>query len=86
MRMFRPAGYPARRSVASWVFDVLVTLVAAVSAVGSAVHDNPHPQIAVTVVLGLSALPLLVRRIWPVPVFGAWSHRSWRTPRSTAWP
>ena len=70
MRMFRPAGYPARRSAASWVFDVAVTLVAAVSAVGSAVHDNPHPQIAVTVVLGLSALPILVRRIWPVPVFG----------------
>jgi signal transduction histidine kinase len=70
MRMFRPAGYPARRSAASWVFDVLVTLVAAVSAVGSAVHDNPHPQLAVTVVLGLSALPLLVRRFWPAPVFG----------------
>jgi signal transduction histidine kinase len=70
MRMFRPAGYPARRSAGSWVFDVLVTLVAAVSAGPSTVHDNPHPQIAVTVVLGLSALPLLARRIWPVPVFG----------------
>jgi signal transduction histidine kinase len=68
--MFRPAGYPARRSAGSWVFDVLVTLVAAVSAGPSTVHDNPHAQIAVTVVLGLSALPLLARRIWPVPVFG----------------
>jgi hypothetical protein len=68
--MFRPAGYPAHRSAGSWVFDVLVTLVAAVSAGPSTVHDSPHPQIAVTVVLGLSALPLLVRRIWPVPVFG----------------
>jgi signal transduction histidine kinase len=68
--MFRPAGYPARRSAGRWVFDVLVTLVAAVSAGPSTVHDTPHPQIAVTVVLGLSALPLLVRRIWPVPVFG----------------
>jgi signal transduction histidine kinase len=70
MRMFRPAGYPARRSAGRWVFDVLVTLVAAVSAGPSTVHDNPHAQIAVTVVLGLSALPLLARRIWPVPVFG----------------
>jgi signal transduction histidine kinase len=68
--MFRPAGYPARRSAGRWVFDVLVTLVAAVSAGPSTVHDNPHAQIAVTVVLGLSALPLLARRIWPVPVFG----------------
>ncbi len=70
MRMFRPAGYPVRRSAGRWVFDVLVTLVAAVSAGPSTVHDNPHAQIAVTLVLGLSALPLLVRRIWPVPVFG----------------
>jgi signal transduction histidine kinase len=70
MRMLRPAEYPANRSAVSWVFDVLVTLVAALSAVGSAVHDNPHPQRAAVVVLALAAAPLLVRRIWPIPVFG----------------
>jgi signal transduction histidine kinase len=63
---------------------VLVTLVAAVSAFGSSVHDNPHPQRAAVVVLAVAAVPLLVRRIWPIPVFavvlalnagaGLWGH------------
>jgi signal transduction histidine kinase len=69
MGMLRPAGYPANRPAGRWVFDVLVTLVAAVSAVGSSVHDTPHPQRAAVVVLALAAVPLLVRRIWPIPVF-----------------
>jgi signal transduction histidine kinase len=70
MRMLRPTGYPADRSAARWVFDVLVTLVAAASAVPSSFHDNHHPQAAAVVVLALAAAPLVVRRIWPVPVFG----------------
>src|SRR5712691_11503569 len=70
MRMLRPAGYPADRSAARWVFDVLVTLVAAASAVPSSFHDNHHLQTAAVVVLALAAAPLVVRRIWPVPVFG----------------
>ena len=84
MRMLRPAGYPASRSAGRWVSDVLVTLVAAVSAFGSSVHDNPHPQRAAVVVLAVAAVPLLVRRIWPIPVFavalalnagaGLWGH------------
>ena len=84
MRMLRPAGYPATRSAARWVFDVLVTLVAVASAVPASVHDNPRPQVAAVVVLALAAAPLLVRRLWPVPVFavvlalnagtGLWGH------------
>ncbi|MDX6338789.1 MAG: hypothetical protein QOG05_6129 [Streptosporangiaceae bacterium] len=70
MRMHRPAGYPANRSAGRWVFDVLLTLAAAVTAVGSAVHDTPHPQRAAVALLVLAAAPLVVRRIWPVPVFG----------------
>ena len=46
MRMLRPAGYPAHRSAASWVFDVLVTLLAVVAAGPSSIHDNPRPQVA----------------------------------------
>jgi signal transduction histidine kinase len=70
MRMLRPAGYPAHRSAASWVFDVLVTLLALVAAGPSSIHDNPRPQVAAIVLLALSAVPLVVRRLWPVPVFG----------------
>jgi signal transduction histidine kinase len=68
--MLRPAGYPAHRSAASWVFDVLVTLLALVAAGPSSIHDNPRPQVAAIVLLALSAVPLVVRRLWPVPVFG----------------
>jgi signal transduction histidine kinase len=71
MRMLRPAGYPANRAAGRWVFDVLVTLLAAASALPNLFHDDPHrPGVAVFVVLALMVAPLLVRRIWPVPVFG----------------
>lgn len=84
MRMLRPTGYPANRSAGRWVFDALVTLLAAASAVPSVVHDLGHPQGAAIIVLALAAAPLLVRRIWPIPVFavvlalnagaGLWGH------------
>ncbi|MGD0685654.1 MAG: histidine kinase [Streptosporangiaceae bacterium] len=71
MGLPRPAGYPAHRVTARWVFDVLVTLAAVASAVPAAmIHDNARPQLAAIVVLAVGATPLLVRRIWPVPVFG----------------
>jgi signal transduction histidine kinase len=69
MRVLRPTGYPANRAAARWVFDVLVTLLAALSAVPSSIHDNRHLQVAMTVALALAAAPLVVRRIWPAPVF-----------------
>jgi signal transduction histidine kinase len=63
---------------------VLVTLAAVASAVPASAHDNPRPQVAAVVVLALAAAPLLVRRLWPVPVFavvlalnvgtGLWAH------------
>ena len=84
MGMLRSPGYPAARSAARWVFDVLVTLAAVASAVPASVHDNPRPQGTAVVVLALAAAPLLVRRLWPVPVFavvlalnagaGLWGH------------
>src|SRR6266487_2877618 len=70
MRMLRAVEYPAYRTAGRWVFDVLVTLLAAASAVPAALHDQARPRAGTVVVLALAAAPLLVRRIWPVPVLG----------------
>jgi signal transduction histidine kinase len=72
MRMLRPAGYPANRAAGRWVFDVLVTLLAGASAVPDLFHNATHqpPSVAKIVVLALMVAPLLVRRTWPIPVFG----------------
>jgi signal transduction histidine kinase len=64
-----PARYPAYRTAARRVFDVLVVLVAMASAVPAAAHANQHPNGAVVIFATLTALPLLARRRWPVPVF-----------------
>jgi hypothetical protein len=71
MGLLRPAGYPAHRAAGRWVFDVLVALAASAAAVPVAIHDNGRPQTLVIVVLAVGAAPLVVRRIWPLPVFGA---------------
>jgi signal transduction histidine kinase len=72
MRMLRPAGYPANRAAGRWVFDVLVTLLAGASAVPDLFHNATHhaPSVSKIVVLALMVAPLLVRRTWPIPVFG----------------
>jgi signal transduction histidine kinase len=70
MRVPRPAGYPANRTAASWVFDVFVTVVAHASTAPELVHDGTRPHGAELAVLALTVTPLLARRIWPVPVFG----------------
>jgi signal transduction histidine kinase len=72
MRMLRPAGYPANRAAGRWVSDALVTLLAGASALPDLFHNATHhpPSAAVIVVLALLVAPLLVRRIWPIPVFG----------------
>jgi signal transduction histidine kinase len=72
MRMLRPAGYPANRAAGRWVFDALVTLLAGASALPDLFHNATHhaPSVAVIVVLALMVAPLLVRRTWPIPVFG----------------
>jgi signal transduction histidine kinase len=72
MRMPRPAEYPAKRTAGRWVFDALVTVAAAATAVPGLFHEEPHgpPGALAFVVLALIVAPLLVRRIWPVPVFG----------------
>src|SRR6516165_5636523 len=78
MRMLRPAGHLANRAAGRWAFDVLLTLLAWATAVAWASappysHYNAthHPPGAGRiVVLALMVAPLVVRRIWPIPVFG----------------
>ncbi len=68
--MPRATGYPAYRELARRVSDVLAVLLAAASAVNSAYRFSAHPDPALVIVLALTAVPLYVRRTWPVPVFG----------------
>src|ERR1700722_1061069 len=76
MRPIGAAGHPANRSAGRWVLDVLVALIAGLSGLPEAYHGGSanapaaeHPW-GLALALFLSAAPLLVRRIWPVPVLG----------------
>jgi signal transduction histidine kinase len=62
-------GYPANRAAARRAVDVLITAFVAVSWVPSLFGTGEHPAPPKMVALTLSAVPLLVRRKWPVPVF-----------------
>jgi signal transduction histidine kinase len=68
--MLRPAGYPAARVAVRWVTDVLLTLLALVTTIPALPRDSTRMHAAELVVLMISVAPLVVRRIWPVPVFG----------------
>ena len=70
MRMLRPAGYPANRVAGRWVSDVLLTLLALVTTIPALPRDSTRLHAAEIVVLIFSVAPLVVRRTWPVPVFG----------------
>ena len=72
MRLLQPVEYPANRPARRWVFDVLVTLLAIALALPDLFKEHPHkaPGAATLVVLVVITAPLLVRRIWPIPVFG----------------
>ena len=69
MRRLTPVEHPADRSRFRWVFDVLVFLVAFFAALPSLFHDGSNPPAGAFPVLFVVLLPLLVRRIYPVPVF-----------------
>jgi signal transduction histidine kinase len=72
MRLLRPVEYPANRTAGRWVFDVLVTVLAAALSLPSLYQAGARhwPGAAAFVVLALMVAPLVVRRIWPIPVFG----------------
>src|SRR5215469_15130291 len=77
MRMLGPAGYPANRAAGRWVFDVLLTLLAWAAAVGLYQNATHHlPGAGKIVVLALMVAPLVVRRIWPIQVFGVMAAAS----------
>ena len=76
MRPIGAAGHPANRTAGRWVLDVLVALIAGLAGLPEAYHGgngtppaSEHPW-GLALALFLSATPLLVRRIWPVPVLG----------------
>jgi signal transduction histidine kinase len=72
MRILRPVEYPADRTAGRWVFDALVTVAAVALSVPRAYQEGPHSHAGglAFAVLVLIAAPLVVRRIWPIPVFG----------------
>jgi signal transduction histidine kinase len=70
MRMLRPAGHPANRAAGRWIFDGLVTVAAAALTVATPVHEPHHPGPAAFIVLAGIVAPLVVRRVWPIQVFG----------------
>jgi signal transduction histidine kinase len=71
MRTLRPTGYPAARTAGRWVSDVLLALLALVTTIPALSRDGIRLRPEEVVVLIISVAPLVVRRIWPVPVFGA---------------
>ena len=69
MIMIEPVERPADRTAARWVFDTLVAVAAGVTSLPYLLAvGTPRHTVAITVLVLLVA-PLLVRRIWPVPVF-----------------
>ncbi|MDX6418462.1 MAG: hypothetical protein QOG28_3082 [Trebonia sp.] len=71
MRTLWPTGYPATRAAGRWVSDVLLTLVALVTTIPALSRDTTGGlHAAESVVLVFTVAPLVVRRIWPLPVFG----------------
>src|SRR5215467_13595745 len=70
MRMLRPAGHLAHRPAGRWAFDALVTGAAAALTVATPGHAPHLSGPAAFTVLAVIVAPLVVRRIWPIQVFG----------------
>jgi signal transduction histidine kinase len=70
MTDMRTTGYPAARAVGRWVSDVLLTLLALVTAIPALERGVTQMHAAQVTVLIISVAPLVVRRLWPIPVFG----------------
>src|SRR5882762_6708411 len=66
MRHLRSISQPARR----WVLDAAVVALAVVTALPNLLRDDPNPpRLGVPVLIAIAA-PLIVRRFFPVAVFG----------------
>jgi signal transduction histidine kinase len=70
MRLLSLAGYPANRAAGRWVLDALVAVAAAALTLATPVHEPHHPGPAGFIVLAVIVAPLVVRRVWPIQVFG----------------
>jgi signal transduction histidine kinase len=84
MSLLRPVEPYARRPASRWWFDVLTAVVAAAAALPYLFHENAEPPAAAFPVLVVVVAPLVLRRIFPVPVLawliaasvvtGLWNH------------
>ncbi|MDQ1671989.1 MAG: hypothetical protein QOC98_551 [Frankiaceae bacterium] len=91
-----PADHPrAGRPRRSWVFDVVLTILVGGISLGSVFErESDTPRLLRLVVLLVLVLPLVVRRVYPVPVFGwvmcltlvaaLWDPRGLATPAAAA--
>jgi len=66
----RTTGYPAARAAGRWVSDVLLALLALVTTIPVLERGVTQMHAAQVTVLIVSVAPLVVRRLWPLPVFG----------------
>lgn len=73
MTIWQAVEDPRTRSTRAWVLDVVVVvIVAALSLPNLLQHPNNHQHPLVGAIgTALLILPLLVRRVWPIPTFGA---------------
>jgi signal transduction histidine kinase len=69
MRRLTPVEHPADRPRSRWVFDVLVFVVALGSGFPSLFEDGGHPPAIAYPAVFVVLLPVVMRRIYPVPVF-----------------
>ena len=69
MRRPTPVEHLADRSRLRWVFDALVFLAACGTGVPSLYQDGGRPHAIAFPLVFIVLLPVLVRRIYPVPVF-----------------
>jgi signal transduction histidine kinase len=69
--IWTPAEGPGSRQPRSWLFDGVVALFALLTASAYVTSSPDVSTAAAAVIIVATAVPLVVRRIWPVPVF-AW--------------
>ena len=61
---------PPVRSARWWTFDVLVTLLVIGLSVPVWTHATACPRVLAVLIGTAITLPILVRRVWPIQVFG----------------
>ncbi len=71
MGIWTPAEGPGSRQPRSWLFDVAVALFALLAASAYVTSSPDLSTTAAAAIILATAAPLVVRRIWPIPVF-AW--------------